>query len=182
LLIDDFAPSHHFGERHATTVRASPPVVMRAVREVRASEVLLLRELLTLRGLPGVLTGDRVGGGDQRVLEWARAAGFVTLADADEELVLGLIGALWSLTAQPLAVADADEFAAVDRPDLAKAVMNLRADGGPEGPVTLSTETRVTIQDPGARRRFAAYWTVIRPGSGLLRHTLLRAVRRRAET
>src|SRR5881227_582698 len=45
----------------------------------------------------------------------------------------------------------------------------------------LSTETRVHVADPSARRKFARYWRVIRPFSGLTRILFLREVRRRAE-
>ena len=52
----------------------------------------------------------------------------------------------------------------------------------PVGRVTrLETETRVCATGPKAKRRFATYWLVIRPGSGLIRRELLRAVARRAE-
>lgn len=49
------------------------------------------------------------------------------------------------------------------------------------GGILLTTETRVAVEDPGARRRIAVYWAVIRVGSGLIRRDVLRAVRRRAE-
>ena len=45
----------------------------------------------------------------------------------------------------------------------------------------LSTETRVQPVDADAARAFGRYWWVVRAGSGLIRHDLLRAVRRRAE-
>jgi hypothetical protein len=48
-------------------------------------------------------------------------------------------------------------------------------------PGSLSTETRVHIEDPGSRRKFARYWRVVRPFSGLIRVSILRAAKRRAE-
>jgi len=45
----------------------------------------------------------------------------------------------------------------------------------------LSTETRVVATDARTRRAFAAYWLVIRPGSGAIRRELLRVVARRSE-
>ncbi|MGY1662524.1 hypothetical protein ACI78Q_15000 [Geodermatophilus sp. SYSU D00705] len=45
----------------------------------------------------------------------------------------------------------------------------------------LSSETRVVATDPAARRRFARYWQVIRPGSSAIRWELLAAVQLRAE-
>ena len=46
----------------------------------------------------------------------------------------------------------------------------------------LSTETRVHVAEPAARRAFRRYWFVIKPFSGLIRILFLRAVRRRAES
>jgi hypothetical protein len=44
----------------------------------------------------------------------------------------------------------------------------------------VSTETRVFATSPAARRRFAAYWRVIYPGSAIIRRSWLRAIRHRA--
>ena len=43
------------------------------------------------------------------------------------------------------------------------------------------TDTRVHATSDDARRRFAAYWRVIYPGSSLIRRTWLAAIRKRAE-
>jgi hypothetical protein len=53
--------------------------------------------------------------------------------------------------------------------------MNMRAEPG-----KLTTETRVRCTDERSRRAFARYWYVIRPFSGLVRRSWLRAARRRA--
>jgi hypothetical protein len=49
-----------------------------------------------------------------------------------------------------------------------------------KGGSLVSTETRIHASDAAARRRFAAYWRVIYPGSALIRRMWLRAIRRRA--
>jgi hypothetical protein len=59
----------------------------------------------------------------------------------------------------------------------AVAVVDFRAGAG-----SLSTETRVHVADRVARRKFARYWRVVRPFSGLTRILLLRAAKRRAES
>jgi hypothetical protein len=59
---------------------------------------------------------------------------------------------------------------------MCKAVIDFRV-----GESSLSTETRVHVADPAARRKFRRYWRVIRPFSGLIRILFLRAARRRAE-
>jgi hypothetical protein len=44
----------------------------------------------------------------------------------------------------------------------------------------LTTETRIWCADGRARRRFALYWALVRPFSGLIRILMLRAVAREA--
>jgi len=48
-------------------------------------------------------------------------------------------------------------------------------------PGSLATETRVHVPDPVSRRKFARYWRVVRPFSGVIRMGVLRAAKRRAE-
>jgi hypothetical protein len=45
----------------------------------------------------------------------------------------------------------------------------------------VSTETRIYATDSAARRRFGAYWSVVAPGSALIRRMWLRAIKARAE-
>ncbi|MCU1338883.1 MAG: hypothetical protein JWO19_4464 [Bryobacterales bacterium] len=56
--------------------------------------------------------------------------------------------------------------------------MGRRSDGATE----LRTETRVLCADVATRRRFGAYWTLIKPFSGLIRLEMLAAVRSAAES
>ena len=65
-------------------------------------------------------------------------------------------------------------------PGYAKMAMDLRALPDGEG-ARLETETRIFLTDSAARRRFAPYWLVVRPFSGLIRRRWLRAAKRRAE-
>lgn len=58
--------------------------------------------------------------------------------------------------------------------------MELRAVPDGDG-ARLETETRIYLTDASARRRFGAYWLVIRPFSGLTRRGWLRAAKKRAE-
>ena len=52
----------------------------------------------------------------------------------------------------------------------------------PEGTGSfVTTETRVYANSPAGRRRFAAYWRTIYPGSSLIRRMWLLAIARRAE-
>ena len=87
----------------------------------------------------------------------------------------------WSAKLPVSILTDFEEFAAYDRPDVAKAVMDLRVHAEGETRTRITTETRVHVPDAAARRRFRRYWFVVRPFSGLTRILLLRAARHRAE-
>ena len=65
-------------------------------------------------------------------------------------------------------------------PGWAKATMNFLIEPRRAGCV-VTTETRVHATDARTRRRFRAYWTLIYPGSTLIRRMWLRAIKRRAE-
>jgi hypothetical protein len=103
----------------------------------------------------------------------------VVLEDAPGEgIVLGLTGQFWRLGGghDALRARTAEEFRAFGEADACKAVLDFRTSGS-----LLSTETRVHVSGPAARRKFARYWLVVRPFSGLTRILILRAVKRRAE-
>jgi len=177
--LDEFLPTYEAHERHSLSIDAGHDLVDRAVREVTLAEIPVARALFALRSL-GRGTAKARGALVESMLRQG-----VLLEDAPGEgLVLGITGQFWRLRGS--AVTDrprtADEFAAYERPDVAKAVMDLRVLAEGETRSLLTTETRVHIHDAAARRKFARYWRVIRPFSGLTRILLLRAARRRAET
>jgi hypothetical protein len=164
--LDAYLPEHEFAERHAIDVEAAPDRIDAAVRAVHADDLPLVRLLLRIR-----LLGRRP---ESRPF----VAIGLPLEDAPGEgLVLGLTGQFWRIRGAPLPrPTSREEFLAYDRPDVCKAVIDFRIDGG-----RLTTETRVHVGDPAARRKFARYWLVVRPFSGLTRIAFLRAVRREAE-
>jgi hypothetical protein len=64
-----------------------------------------------------------------------------------------------------------------DGASVPRLAMDFQAEGG-----ELSTETRVWLDDGKARSRFRLYWLIVRPFSGLVRRSWLRAAKRRAES
>jgi hypothetical protein len=186
-LLDQALPVYDFNEVHSTAVQASAQRCFAAIKELRASELSPLVHLLfAARALPARLTGKikRPARLSRPVLELALNGGFVLLAEeADRELVLGTIGQFWKLSgsAGPK-LADAREFLAFNQGEYAKAVMNFFVDESlGNGRVRVRTETRIHVPDPAARRKFAAYWRIIYPGSALIRRLWLAAIKRRAE-
>jgi hypothetical protein len=176
--LDDFVPAYEFSERHQLEIRADPARIDRALREVSIAEIPIARLLFWLR---------RVGRPTSRVqrpfLDAAREVG-VPLEDVPGEgVVLGLTGEFWRLRSapDPARPRTAGDFVAYDRPDVCKAVIDFRIDELGPGRCRLTTETRVQVVDPAARRAFRRYWLVVRPFSGLIRILFLRTVQRRAE-
>lgn len=177
-MLDDFLPGYEAHERHSLSIAASLERVDRAVREVTLAEMPVVRVLFSVRTL-----GRRSPKAHKPLIESMLQQGVLLEDVPGEGLVLGLAGQFWRLRGS--SVADrprtVDQFVAYDRPDVAKAVMDLRVQAEGNSRSLLSTETRVHIPDERARRKFARYWRLIRPFSGLTRILLLRAARRRAE-
>jgi hypothetical protein len=185
MPLDEFLPHFHFSEHHSTEVAASPERTLQAVRELRASEVRVTRTLMALRRLPShavaLFTSDERSADPAPgpVLDQMVGSGFVVLAERPAEVVLGVVGRFWELSAgiRPVSAA---EFVPFAEPGYAKAVIDFRVKPAPGGCV-LSTETRIEATDEDARRTFGRYWRVVQPGSALIRRAWLRAIRRRAE-
>ena len=163
----DALPEFHHRERHSIRVAASPERSLAAAHETCLDDVPLVRLLFRLRGLPA---GSSVGA----IWDSMRADGF---QPAGEDTLV-LIGKPWSAGGSLRKV---DDFVAFAEPGYAKMAMDLRAVADGVG-ARLETETRVFLTDARARRRFAAYWLVVRPFSGLVRRSWLKAAKRRAES
>jgi hypothetical protein len=189
MLIDDYLPKFDVVERHGLVIRATPARVWDALRAADFGRSPLLATLLALRALPSLLTAPRR---TLRRLRERRAGpltldtffsrGFVVLEERpDREIVIGLEGRFWTATAD-LRPTDARRFREALASGLARVAWDFRAEPLPDGGVRLITETRVRCADAATRRRFRAYWLLVRPGSGLIRGAMLRAIRRVAES
>ena len=173
LQLSDVLPTYEFSERHSLAIDAPAERIDQALRTISLADIPVARALWWLRrfGRPyGAAAKPFVGG---------ELPGVVLDDVRGQGIVLGLTGQFWRLGGGRDAdrPATAEAFRAYARPDACKAVMDFRiADN------RLSTETRVHVADPVARRKFRRYWLVVRPFSGLIRILLLRAARKRAES
>lgn len=187
MLIDEFLPQWEVRERHQIRIQATPDQVYRSLRTTDLARHPVVRGLLAMRGLPMVLT------------DWsrlhqlrARAAQPVTLATFEEqgfrilaedpphELLLGLEGAFWTPRGD-LRPMDPMSFGEPIPASTARGAWNFSLAAAGVGRCVLRTETRVLTGDVAARWRFRLYWLLIRPGSGLIRRLMLRAIRTEAE-
>ena len=152
--------------RHACTIGVPPERVWAAMHAFTPAETPLARILFRLRGLPVVR--------DRPVLEQMLPLGFTVIAEEPpRELVLGAVGTPWRPAGGLRPYESAD-------PGTVGMRLSFRVEPH-DGGTLLATETTVEPLDAAARRAFAHYWLVVRPGSGAVRRSWLRAIRRRAE-
>jgi hypothetical protein len=154
--LEAFLPSYEFSARYRVAVDAAADEAERAVREVTFREVPVVRALLFLRGLGAGQAGEPV-------LAAMRRRGTVLDDVPGQGVVLALRGRFWRLRgsgAEPEATA----------------VVDFRVADG-----SLTTETRVHVPAGHSRRRFARYWRIVAPFSGITRKQILRAAKRRVE-
>lgn len=180
-LLDDYLPAHDFSERHSRKVGAGPDEIMAAAAAYRLESDPFVRAMIGLRELPMRLFG-LVSGRRADLPPTFGLHNFTRLDQrAGSELAYGLIGQFWKPDFGLLPMADGAAFRAFDRPGYAKLVMGFSVTLEPGGITTLSTETRVFCPDHASRRKFAPYWYLIRPVSGLIRGRVLASIQRASE-
>ena len=201
MLLDDLMPEYDVVERHQTLVHAPPDAVYAALRDTDLSSGWITSTLLTARALPAAfmsilvsprralvklresrarrgVTGGRRGA--LRLADYERAGFHVVAEHAPEELVIGVLGKFWTLRGGASGMVTVDDFRRRPPRGYALAGWNFTIAPRPDGVAELATETRVRCA-PDARIKFRAYWLLVRPGSGLIRRAMLRAIRREAE-
>lgn len=182
MLIDPFAPHPDAVETHTIEIAAPREAVYQALRETNFADSLVIRCLLALRALPKVIKRRRRAATRARTLtlDTVLQGSFGILAeDPGREIVIGVTGRFWRPIDNTSPFNEQDFRDAVP-PGFARGIWNFAVREGNDGRTLLSTETRVVCGDPSSRRKFRAYWLVVRPFSGLIRILMLRAVRKRA--
>jgi hypothetical protein len=183
VLIDQFAPHPHFVERHIIDVGVSADEAYRALWATDFGTTPWIRALWLLRTLPSRLLRRQVPVkvGRRLTLQTIIDGGiFGPLAEAPgREIVLGLVGRFWR-PAGNLEPFRPELFTGALPHGLAKAVWSFAVqDGSAAGePVRVVTETRVVCADRASKVKFALYWALVRPFSGLVRIIMLRAIQR----
>jgi hypothetical protein len=155
--LDEFMPRWQFIEKHEIRIAAPQRQIYWAIRKVTAREIRFFQLLTTIRCLGRCREKESIlhAPPAKPIIDVALSSGFMVMVDDfPRELAIGTHVAPQTF-----------------------AVMNFRID--PDGRVT--TETRVFSRTDAARRKFAVYWRLIRPGSGIIRRSWLEAIKRRAE-
>jgi hypothetical protein len=195
VLLDDLMPTYDVVERHRIFVRAAPAHVFEAIRTANLGDGPLTSVLLAVRAIPaGVLAfvrSPRAAAAEWRdrrsrrgrgiyLADFERAGFKVVAQRSPDELVIGLLGKFWTPRGGICPDVTVAHFWSGPPPGFALAGWNFTVVSGADDVVELRTETRVRCA-PDARVRFRAYWLLVRPGSGLIRRAMLRAIRREAE-
>jgi len=196
MLLDDLMPAYDVVERHGTIVHAAREAVFAAIRQAELLGGLLTRTLLALRAVPAaVVAGLRSASAARaelrdrartrrrgaRLHDFERAGFHVVAEHPPEEIVIGLLGRFWTPRGGLSASVSAGTFRAGPPPaGQALAGWNFTVTPQADGSSELRTETRVRCA-PDVRWKFRLYWLLVRPGSGLIRHAMLAAIRRHAE-
>ena len=190
MLLDDYLPEFDVRTSYATRIAAFPARVYASLWTANSDQWGVTRALYAVRTLPSFLARPR---GTWRrfrdelfqkpfTLDAMLSEGFTLLEERPgEELLLGTVGRFW-LARGELCATSPDQFRAPARSGTAKAAWNFEVSTRADGATELRTETRVWCADAATRRRFRAYWLLIKPFSGLIRQEMLAAVRSTAQS
>jgi hypothetical protein len=187
--IDYWMPTYDFAECHEIRTRTATESVYQAIRAADFGRHSIFKLLLGLRALPHLLlnpsnAGQTASGlthSSKLTLDLFFRNGFVMLEERQgQEMVIGLTGRFWRPTGG-IVRTDPAEFRLPTPEGAVKAAWNFTVRRATDGSCLLTTENRIWCPDTASRRWFRAYWTVIRPFSGLLRRIMLREIRKTAE-
>lgn len=177
-LLDRFMPSYEVREYHQTEVAAPAEVAFGVARELDMQKSGLVWAIFKGREL--LMGADSTRREAQSFLSEVMALGWRVLhEEPGRKLVMGAVTQPWEANVIFRGL-DREEFASFGDPGYVKIVWTLEAEPTSDATSIFRTETRVTTTDPASRRRFRRYWSLVSPGVVLIRHEMLRLVRREA--
>jgi hypothetical protein len=169
MSLAEVLPDATFTERHDRVIDAAPDRVWQALTALSWSDLRLTLPMIAIR------TGGRARAAKAPML--ARGPVDEIASEPPSCWIGARIGKPWQPRPEfvpgPLTV---DEIVAFDQPGWLKYGMDFRLDALHDGRTLVTTTTRCAATDEQARRRFARYWRVIRPFSGLVRRDMLHAL------
>lgn len=180
-LIDWYMPQWQFQERHGLWVKGvATSRLFDAIEPALKAPDPLIESAIALRELPSRMLQQLGWGGQHLPTQRFGFDNFTRLAQTPgQEVVFGLAGQFWRLDYGLVKFADEQAFTQLHA--VPKLVLDIRLEPA-EGACLLLTRTRVLCPDETSRRRFAPYWYLIRPVSGLIRRRLLVRIQDMAQT
>jgi hypothetical protein len=182
MLIDSFVPNPDAVEVHQLLINAPQKAVYEALWTADLGGATI-KLLLLVRSIPAIVTRrSRLRPRNRKItMQTLIDSGFGLLSESpSEELVLGVTGRFWRPTGNLKPFNRAD-FDGPVPPGFARAAWNFSLQAESPNRTLLRTETRVVCGDTASRRKFRAYWLLVRPFSGLIRLIMLRRIRMVAE-
>lgn len=155
-LLGRLMPQYHFSEYHSIRVRAPREAALQTMRDVKLTEIRLVRALLGARILASGHM-PKFDGKDRSITHFFRPLA----EDPGREFVVG--GPL-TTPGGPVQMA-----------------FNLRAEDEGGGWTRLSTETRIFGTTEASARGFSRYWCAVYPGSAIIRQVWLEAAAAKLE-
>ena len=172
MTLDQVLPTYDRREVHRRTCRDAE-LALKAVREITPRHIPGFRLLF---GIRSGFRSRRSGLSSLPLWETGLGAGFRVLGETEQKVVAGAIGQFWRWSGgEWVHFKTSDEYSNFAEPGFAKTAIAFWTEGK-----DLVTETRVLGTDPLSARKMARYWTLIRPGSGVIRRGWLRAADRRS--
>ncbi len=170
-VLDRAMPEWTWSEYHSLRVPPHHANVIESAEALQWSDAPLFRQIMRTVSLGRVPADSR-----NRVLELFTDGPYLRVhRDAEELVYAGLLRPRDHAAPRPFEGDPLADFRRAAPPRTVKVAMNfLYRDG------VLSTETRCQATDVFADRAFALYWFAIRAGSGLIRRSWLRGIRRRS--
>jgi len=179
-LLDQFMPEYEVAERHHVRVAASPEMTLAAAAETDLQQSAIVRAIFRARELvlgaePNAVARPKGLMAQMTSLGWG-----VLAENPGREIVVGAITQPW-LANVVFRALPPERFREFDEPGYVKIVWTLRADPAGSAASIFRTETRVTTTDSTARKRFRWYWARFSAGIILIRHFMLRNLKKEAE-
>lgn len=133
---------------------------------------LLARLLITVRGMKSEGT----------LKEFFLHNGFILLEESwPDHLIIGMICQPWRIGGGLIECSGASQWNIVHQADHAKIVAVFGAEKTSVGMSRIYTETRISVDDSLARKKFAAYWFLVKPWSNMVRRSWLNDAKMIAE-
>lgn len=178
--LDPFFPEYQVFERYEVVVRAPAETAFSVAADMKLEDSCLVRAIFSTRER---FLGSRPNENVPRIglVEQAKQWGWGVLKEVPaQEILFGAVTQPWA--ARPVFKAlSPEEFAGFAAPGHVKIAWTLRADPLDREASILSTETRAFATDTQARIRFRRYWSMVVPGTVIIRRLALRQAKKQAE-
>ncbi len=166
MLIESAMPTFDAVISEHVVVAANPSTTFRAARDVDLLTIRtpLLTASMWIRALPARLSGRAAPPLPRLVIgDGLGLRGWLELGElTDREIAFGAVGKFWLPVIEWKDVTP-EEFSAFAEPGWGKIAANFSVMHYGEHSTLLSYQCRSVTTDPASRRRFLAYWWLIRP-------------------